>query len=98
MAKDELLEKEILLEDFLDAFEEGQLEESEDIIDEYIELFADDAMGYYHMGQVQQVKGDWDEALYYLGKAVEMLPGQPQFMEEIANVHIELGDWPSATE
>ena len=36
MAKDELLEKEILLEDFLDAFEEGQLEESEDIIDEYI--------------------------------------------------------------
>ena len=96
MAKDELLEKELLLEDFLDAFEDGFIEEAEDISDEFIELYPEDAQGYFYMGRLQQVKGDWEEALHFLSKAVALAPDQPQYIEELANAHLQIDEVPEA--
>ena len=51
MIDKDLLEREEMLEDILDALEDGDFDEVEDMADEAIEVFPEDAFGYFYMGE-----------------------------------------------
>lgn len=92
MTDRELIEREELLEDILDALEDGDYEEAEDLADEAIEDFPQEAFGYYYLGEAQFFQGDLHEAIYYYGLAIERAPDNPDYKARLALMHAKLGE------
>lgn len=92
MTDRELIEREELLEDILDALEDGDYEEAEDLADEAIEEFPKEAFGYYYLGEAQFFQGDLHEAIYYYGQAIERAPDNPDYKARLALMHAKLGE------
>jgi tetratricopeptide (TPR) repeat protein len=92
MTEKELLEREELLEDILDALEDGDYEETEDLADEAIEAFPKEAFGYYYMAEALFFQGELEEAVHYYGLAIERAADNPDYKARLALMHAKLGE------
>lgn len=92
MTEKELIEREELLEDILDALEDGDYEETEDLADEAIEAFPQEAFGYYYMAEALFFQADLEDAVHYYGLAVERAGDNPDYKARLALMHSKLGE------
>lgn len=92
MTEKELIEREELLEDILDALEDGDYEEAEDLADEAIEAFPEEAFGYYYVGEAMFLQGDIDDAIEYYQQAIEKASDNPDYKARLALMHAKLGE------
>jgi tetratricopeptide (TPR) repeat protein len=92
MTEKELIEREELLEDILDALEDGDYEETEDLADEAIQAFPQEAFGYYYMAEALFFQAELDEAIYYYGLAVERAEDNPDYKARLALMHSKIGE------
>lgn len=92
MTDKELLEREEYLEDILDALEDGDYEEAEDLADEAIEKFPNEAFGYYYLGEAIFLQGDIDFALDYYHQAIEKAPDNLDYKARLALMYAKLND------
>ena len=92
MTEKELIEREELLEDILDALEDGDYEETEDLADEAIRAFPQEAFGYYYMAEALFFQAELDEAIYYYGLAVERAEDNPDYKARLALMHSKIGE------
>ncbi|MFK7798623.1 MAG: tetratricopeptide repeat protein [Aureispira sp.] len=92
MTEKELIEREELLEDILDALEDGDYEETEDLADEAIKAFPQEAFGYYYMAEALFFQVELDEAIYYYGLAVERAEDNPDYKARLALMHSKIGE------
>lgn len=92
MTEKELLEREALLEDILDALEDGDYEEAEDIADEAIELFPNEAFGYYYMGEAMFMQGDVEDAIDYYQRGVKRAPQNVTYRARLALMYAKIGE------
>ncbi|BDS09894.1 tetratricopeptide repeat protein [Aureispira anguillae] len=90
MTEKELLEREELLEDILDALEDGDYEEAEDLADEAIEAFPNEAFGYYYVGEAMFLQGDVDDAVAYYQQAVDKAADNPDYKSRLALMYAKL--------
>lgn len=92
MTEKELIEREELLEDILDALEDGDYEETEDLADEAIEAFPQEAFGYYYMAEALFFQADLEDAVHYYGLAIERAADNPDYKARLALMHSKLGE------
>lgn len=92
MTEKELIEREELLEDILDALEDGDYEEAEDLADEAIEAFPQEAFGYYYVGEAMFLQGDIDDAIGYYQQAIEKASDNPDYKARLALMHAKLNE------
>ncbi len=92
MTEKELIEREELLEDILDALEDGDYEESEDLADEAIDAFPDEAFGYYYVGESMFLQGDVEDAIEYYQQAIEKAADNPDYKARLALMHAKLNE------
>lgn len=92
MTEKELLEREELLEDILDALEDGDYEEAEDLADEAIEAFPGEAFGYYYVGEAMFLQGDIDDAIEYYQLAIEKASDNPDYKARLALMYAKLNE------
>lgn len=92
MTEQELLEREELLEDILDALEDGDYEEAEDLADEAIEAFPNEAFGYYYVGEAMFLQGDIEDAIEYYQQAIENATNNPDYKSRLALMYAKLGE------
>lgn len=90
MTEKELLEREELLEDILDALEDGDYEETEDLADEAIEAFPNEAFGYYYVGEAMFLQGDIEDAVAYYQKAVDRAADNPDYKARLALMYAKM--------
>jgi len=90
MTEQELIERDELIEDVIDAIEDGDIEEAEDIADEIIELFPDEPAGYYYMGEALFIQTEYDEALENYQKAIELDAANIGYQTRLALMHAKL--------
>lgn len=92
MIEKELIEREELLEDILDALEDGDYEEAEDLADEAIEAFPQEAFGYYYVGEAMFLQGDIEDAVEYYQRAIEKASDNPDYKARLALMYAKLGE------
>ena len=92
MTDKELLAREELLEDILDALEDGDYEEAEELADEAIMLFSKEAFGYYYMGEALFLQLELDAAVPYYEQAVERASNNPNYKARLALMYAKLGE------
>jgi tetratricopeptide (TPR) repeat protein len=92
MTEKELIEREELLEDILDALEDGDYEEAEDLADEAIEAFPQEAFGYYYVGEAMFLQGDIDDAVEYYQQAIERAADNPDYKARLALMYAKLDE------
>lgn len=92
MTEKELIEREELLEDILDALEDGDYEEAEDLADEAIEAFPQEAFGYYYVGEAMFLQGDIDDAVEYYQQAIEKASDNPDYKARLALMYAKLNE------
>ncbi|MGH1336661.1 MAG: tetratricopeptide repeat protein [Aureispira sp.] len=92
MTEKELIEREELLEDILDALEDGDYEETEDLADEAIEAFPQEAFGYYYMAEALFFQAELEDAVHYYGLAIERAGDNPDYKARLALMHSKLGE------
>lgn len=92
MTDKELLEREEYLEDILDALEDNDYEEAEDLADEAIDKFPNEAFGYYYLGEAIFLQGDIDNALDYYHQAIEKAPDNLDYKARLALMYAKLND------
>lgn len=92
MTEKELIEREELLEDVLDALEDGDYEEAEDLADEAIEAFPQEAFGYYYVGEAMFLQGDIEDAIEYYQQAIEKASDNPDYKARLALMHAKLNE------
>lgn len=92
MTEKELIEREELLEDILDALEDGDYEEAEDLADEAIEAFPQEAFGYYYVGEAMFLQGDIDDAIEYYQQAIEKAADNPDYKARLALMYAKLNE------
>lgn len=92
MTEKELIEREELLEDVLDALEDGDYEEAEDLADEAIEAFPEEAFGYYYVGEAMFLQGDIEDAIEYYQQAIEKASDNPDYKGRLALMHAKLNE------
>lgn len=92
MTEKELIEREELLEDILDALEDGDYEEAEDLADEAIEAFPEEAFGYYYVGEAMFLQGDIDDAVEYYQQAIEKASDNPDYKARLALMYAKLSE------
>ncbi len=92
MIDKDLLEREEMLEDILDALEDGDLEEAEDLADEAIEEFPNEAFGYYYMGEALFLQSDLEEAYEYFQQAVSKAPDNSDYLGRFALINAKLNE------
>lgn len=92
MTEKELIEREELLEDILDALEDGDYEETEDLADEAIEAFPQEAFGYYYMAEAMFFQTELEDAVHYYGLAIERAGDNPDYKARLALMHSKLGE------
>ncbi|CAA6805771.1 MAG: Unknown protein [uncultured Aureispira sp.] len=92
MTEKELIEREELLEDILDALEDGDYEEAEDLADEAIDAFPEEAFGYYYVGEAMFLQGDIDDAIAYYQQAIEKASDNPDYKARLALMHAKLNE------
>ncbi len=92
MTEKELIEREELLEDILDALEDGDFEETEDLADEAIEVFPQEAFGYYYMAEALFFQAQLEDAVHYYGLAIERAGDNPDYKARLALMHSKLGE------
>ncbi len=90
MSDKDLLEREHLLEDILDALEDGDIEEVEDLSDEAIDQFPEEAFGYYYMGEAMLLQAEYHEALDFYQKASKLAPDNPNYLARTALAYSKL--------
>jgi tetratricopeptide (TPR) repeat protein len=90
MIDKDLLEREEMLEDILDALEDGDFDEVEDMADEAIEVFPEDAFGYFYMGEALFLQYDYTEAAYYFQHAVSKALNNSAYIARLALVNAKL--------
>ncbi|MBL4648564.1 MAG: tetratricopeptide repeat protein [Aureispira sp.] len=90
MTEKELIEREELLEDVLDALEDGDYEEAEDLADEAIEAFPEEAFGYYYVGEAMFLQGDIEDAIEYYQQAIEKASDNPDYKGRLALMYAKL--------
>ena len=88
----DLLEIEEFKEDILDALEDGEYEEAEDIADEAIEMFPEESFGYYYMAEALFMQFDYEEALHYYFQALERSPEHAEYLSRVALMYSKLGE------
>jgi tetratricopeptide (TPR) repeat protein len=92
MTEKELIEREELLEDILDALEDGDYEEAEDLADEAIEAFPQEAFGYYYVGEAMFLQGDVEDAVEYYQQAIEKASDNPDYKARLALMYAKLNE------
>lgn len=92
MTEKELIEREELLEDVLDALEDGDYEEAEDLADEAIEAFPQEAFGYYYVGEAMFLQGDIEDAIEYYQQAIEKASDNPDYKGRLALMYAKLNE------
>lgn len=92
MTEKELIEREELLEDILDALEDGDYEEAEDLADEAIEIFPKEAFGYYYMAEALFFQAELEDAVHYYSLAIERAEDNPDYKARLALMHSKLGE------
>jgi tetratricopeptide (TPR) repeat protein len=92
MTEKELIEREELLEDILDALEDGDYEEAEDLSDEAIDAFPEEAFGYYYVGEAMFLQGDVEDAIGYYQQAIEKASDNPDYKARLALMHAKLNE------
>lgn len=92
MTDKELLEREEMLEDILDALEDKEYDEVEDMADEAIESFPDEAFGYFYMGEALFLQYDYQEAAYYFQHAVAKALNNSTYIARLALVNAKLDE------
>ncbi len=90
MTEQELIEREELLEDILDALEDGDIEEAEDLANDATEQFPQEAFGYFYMGESLFLQTEYEEALENYQKAVELATDNPDYKGRIALMYSKL--------
>jgi len=92
MTEKELIEREELLEDILDALEDEDYEEAEDLADEAIEAFPQEAFGYYYVGEAMFLQGDIEDAIAYYQQAIEKASDNPDYKGRLALMYAKLNE------
>jgi len=90
MTEKELIEREELLEDILDALEDGDYEEAEDLADEAIEAFPKEAFGYYYVGESMFLQAEIENAIEYYQQAIEKASDNPDYKARLALMYAKL--------
>lgn len=92
MTDKELLAREELLEDILDALEDGDYGEAEELADEAVMLFPKEAFGYYYMGEALFLQLELDAAVPFYEQAVERATNNPNYKARLALMYAKLGE------
>ncbi len=90
MTEQELIEREELLEDILDALEEGDYEEVEDLSDDAIEQFPEEAFGYFYLGESLFFQTEYEEAIEYYQKAIELATDNSDYKARLALMYSKM--------
>ena len=90
MINKDLTEKEALLEDILDALEDGDYQEAEDLADEAIELFPNEGFGYYYLGEALFFQQDMASAVDYYQKAINVAPENFDYKARLGLMYAKL--------
>jgi len=92
MTDKELQEREELLEDILDALEDGEYEEVEDLADEAIEAFPDEAFGYYYLGEALFFQSEIEAAIEHYQEAVNRAAYNSDYQARLALMYAKLNE------
>jgi len=92
MTDKDLLEREELLEDILDALEDGDYEEVEDLAEDAIEDFPNEAFGYYYLGEALFLQMEIEDAVDSYQKAVEKAPDNSDYKARLALMYAKLNE------
>lgn len=90
MTEQELIEREELLEDILDALEDGDIEEVEDLADDAIEQFPEEAFGYFYLGEALFFQNEYEEAVEQYQKAIELATDNPDYKARLGLMYSKL--------
>ncbi len=91
MTEQELIEREELLEDILDALEDDDIEEVEDLADDAIEQFPEEAFGYFYLGEALFFQREYNEAVEQYQKAIELAADNPDYKARLGLMYSKLG-------